>query len=191
MPDTTLQEIREILKEVSGSQKETEKRFRETDAKFKETDARFKETDKRINNAFRLFETQWGKLIESLVDGDLIRLLRERSIEVTDTSTRRKGKKNDIDYEFDIIAHNGHEIVIVEVKTTFRVKYVKKFLEQLKVIKQLLPEYKAFKVYGAVAFLNEADDAATFAEKKKLFVIRATGDSAAITNAADFVPKAW
>jgi len=184
MPGTELQEIKEILRELSLSQKET-------DAKFKETDTKFKETDKQIKKAFRLFESQWGKLIESLVEGDLLRLLQERNIEVTDTSTRRKGSRNGLDYEFDIIAHNGNEIVIVEVKTTLRARYVKKFISQLKMIDQLLPEYKDYKVYGAIAYLQEVDDAARYAEKKKLFVIKATGDSAAITNAADFVPKAW
>ena len=161
---------------------------KETDAKFKETDARFKETDKRINDAFRLFETQWGKLIESLVHGDLIRLLQERGIDVDYTSTNVKGKKKGHNFEFDIIAHNGDEIVVVEVKTTLRVKHVKQFLQQLKGFKELLPKYEKTKVYGAIAFLNEADNAATFAEKKKLFVIRATGDSAAIINEEGFVP---
>lgn len=36
-------------------------------------DTKFKETDKRIKEGFELFEGQWGKLIESLVEGDLIR----------------------------------------------------------------------------------------------------------------------
>jgi hypothetical protein len=52
----------------------------------------------------------------------------------------------------------------------------------------LLPKYEKTKVYGAIAFLNEADNAATFAEKKKIFVIRATGDSTAIVNEEGFVP---
>lgn len=177
MPGTEFQEIKEILRELSLSQKET--------------DAKFKETDKQIKKAFHLFESQWGKLIESLVEGDLLRLLQKRNIEVTDTSTRRKGSRNGMDYEFDIIAHNGNEIVIVEVKTTLRARYVKKFISQLKIIDQLLPEYKDYKVYGAIAYLQEVDDAARYAEKKKLFVIKATGDSAAITNAEDFVPKVW
>ena len=87
---TEIQEIKELLKGLVVAQKETDAKFRETDAKFKETDAKFKETDRRINKAFELFEGQWGKLIESLVEGDLIRLLRERGIDVHETSMRRK-----------------------------------------------------------------------------------------------------
>ena len=45
MPGTELQEIKEILRELSLSQKET-------DAKFKETETKFKETHKQIKKAF-------------------------------------------------------------------------------------------------------------------------------------------
>ncbi len=202
MPGTELQEIREILRELSISQKETDAKFKETDAKFRETDKQItrttvemeklsKSTDKRINKAFNLFESQWGKLMESLVEGDLVNILRGKGIQVMRTSTRVKGVRDGHNYEFDIIAHNGNEIVVVEVKTTLRVKHVKQFISQLKQIKEWIPEYQLYKVYGAIAYLREQDDAAKYAEKKRLFVIRATGDSADITNADDFVPKAW
>ena len=205
MESARSKEQAEILKEQAKRSKEQSERFKELDKlfektgkmfdetrkMFKETDAKFKETDKQIKNAFDLFEGQWGKLMESLVAGDLVRLLRERGIQITDTSTRRKGKKQGENYEFDIIAHNGTEIVIVEVKTTLRVKYVKKFLEQLKKVKEWLPEYKNFSIYGAIAFLDEQEDSALYAQKQELFVIKATGDSASIVNDANFKPKAF
>ena len=61
-----------------------------------------------------------------------------------------------------------------------RAKHVKQFIQQLKGFKELLPKYKKTNVYGA-----------TYAEKKKLFVIWATGDSAAIVNAEDFEPRVF
>ena len=82
--EVEIQEIKQLLKELVLSQKET-------DNKFKETDIKFKETDKRIKAAFDLFEGQWGKLMESLVEGDLIKLLQAKGINVHDTSMRRKG----------------------------------------------------------------------------------------------------
>ncbi len=68
--------------------------------------------------------------MESLVEGDLIRLFQERGIDVHETSPRRKGTQNGEQFEFDIIAHNGNEIIIVEVKTT---------LTQFLQLKQKLP----------------------------------------------------
>ena len=188
---TTFDEIKELLKELALSQKETDAKFKETDAKFKETDAKFKETDKRIKKAFDLFEGQWGKLMESLVEGDLVRLLQSRGIAVHDTSMRRKGSHEGKNFEFDIIAHNSNEIVIVEVKTTLRVQEVQDFLEKLDHAKTWLEEYKDYNIYGAVAYLREESGSATYAEKKKLFVIRATGKSATIINEEHFVPRAF
>ena len=129
--------------------------------------------------------------MESLVEGDMVRLLRDRGIMIRDTSSRRKGAYQGQNYEFDIIAHNGDEIVVVEVKTTLRVKHVQKFIDQLSHIRTWLPEYKHFKVYGAVAFLRAEEESELYAERQELFVIQATGNSASIVNDVHFVPKAF
>lgn len=165
--------------------------FQETDKKFKETDKKFQETDKKLNQLERLFASQWGKLVESLVEGDIITILNQRGIEVTDTIKRRKGRRDGVDYEFDIIAINGSEIVIVEVKTTLRPEDIIIFLKKLNQVKNWMPEYAEKRIYGAVAFISEDAGTAAMAEKKGLFVIRATGDSASIVNMNDFTPKIW
>lgn len=89
----------------------------------------------------RLFTSQWGKLVESLVEGDIITILNQRGIQVTDTLKRRSGRRDGIDYEFDIIAINGSEIVIVEVKTKIRPEDIRNFLKKLKQAKNWMPEY--------------------------------------------------
>lgn len=189
--EVTFNEIKRLLKELAISQKETDIKFKETDAKFKNTDAKFIDTDKQIKRAFDLFEGQWGKLIESLVEGVLINLLNERGIKVHDTSMRRKGFYNGQQFEFDIIAHDGNAIVIVEVKTTLRVKHVKEFVEKLSHAKNMLHEYQNYSIYGAMAFLRAEEASDVLAAKEKLFVIKATGNSASITNTNDFVPKVF
>jgi len=187
--EVEIQDLKMLLAELIASQKDTEARFKETEARFKETADRFKDTDKRINKAFELFESQWGKLIEALVEGDLVRVLNERGIAVAETATRRKGRRGGHNYEFDIIARDTTQIVVVEVKTTLRVKHVEHFLEKMSHAKEWMAEYKNYEVLGAVAFLLAEEAADTLAEKKGLFVIRAAGDSAAIVNADDFKPR--
>ncbi|MGB4961060.1 MAG: hypothetical protein WBO36_16370, partial [Saprospiraceae bacterium] len=172
---TEIQEIKDLLKELVLSQKET-------DSKFKQTDSKFNETDQRIKKAFDLFETEWGKLVESLVEGDLIPILQSKNINVHDTSLRRKGSYNGQNFEFDIIVNTTSELIIVEVKTTLRVNDVKHFVNKLSHARLWLNEYKDFTVYGAMAFLREESGSAALAEKEKLFVIKATGNSAAIIN---------
>ncbi|MBK8056098.1 MAG: hypothetical protein IPK35_23210 [Saprospiraceae bacterium] len=203
---TEIAEIRQLLKELVISQKETDAkfkdtdakfkesrkeldaRFKETDAKFKDTDARFKETDKKVKEAFDLFTSQWGRLMESLVEGDIIRIFNQRGIKVQDTSTRRKGSYKGENYEYDIIAHNGKETVIIEVKTTLKVKDVKAFIQKLKKTRTYLRMDEDDVIYGAIAYLQADSGSEVYAQNQQLFVIRATGDSAAIVNAADFEP---
>jgi hypothetical protein len=77
------------------------------------------------------------------------------------------------------------------VKTTLRVQEVQDFLDKLDQAKTWLEEYKDYNIYGAVAYLREESGSATYAEKKKLFVIRATGKSATIINEEHFVPRVF
>ncbi|MCY4644256.1 MAG: hypothetical protein OXB88_06515, partial [Bacteriovoracales bacterium] len=85
----TSEEIWEILREVAESQKKVAESQEKTD----------KQIDKNTKNLKRLeelFTGQWGKLMESLVRGDLIRVLRERGVEVVglarETSRKHEGK---------------------------------------------------------------------------------------------------
>jgi len=132
-----------------------------------------------------------GKLVESLVEGDLIALLKQRRVDVTDTFKRRSMRRNGISYEFDIVPITANEIVIVEVKTTLRPGDIRDFLKKLKMARTWMPEYSNKKVLGAVAFLTEDSGTSALAERKGLFVIRAPKDSASIINQNDFIPKCW
>ncbi len=185
------QETAKRFQETDRKFQETAKRFQETDIKFQETDKQFKETDKKLNKLEHLFTSQWGKLIESLVAGDLIKLLNKKGIEVHYLNTRISGIYNKRQFEFDIIAQNDNETVVVEVKTTLKPDDIKDFIEDLKQIKQMMPIYKDKKVIGAVAYLQADGDAQKMAEKNGLFIIKATGSSASIVNSEGFSPKLW
>ena len=184
-----MKELRASQKELQASQKETDKQLKETDKQLKETDKQLKKTDARFNS-------QWGKLVESLVEGKLVEILNERGIEVRQTAQRVEVSYVEKDgkiqrKEFDILAVNGTEIVVVEVKTTLRPSDVSYFLEALKGFKNYCPQYKSHAVYGAVAYLRSDAKAASYSEDKGLFVIRATGDSASIMNEKGFKPRVF
>ena len=159
---------------------------------FKETANRFKETDRRFKKLEKLFGGQWSRLVESLVEGDLIKLLKNRKISVDKTMSRiRAGKESKYDYEFDILAVNGKEIVAVEVKTTLDTDDVKYFIEKLNLFKKIFPEYSDKTILGAIAYLREDSHSAKYADRQGLLVIRATGSSASITNKKTFKPKSF
>ncbi len=167
---------------------ETDRKFQETEQRFKETDKQFKETDKKIKELSYLFTSQWGRLVESLVEGAVVRLFNEVGILVQRTTERMSGSYQGENYEFDIIAHDGNEVVVIEVKTTLKPKDIKDFIAKMNRFKTYAPEYKSHRVMGCVAYLKSDPGARTMAEKSGLFVIRATGDSASLVNAKDFKP---
>ena len=201
----SFEEIRAILKEVSEMQREnererkkTEEMFKEnererkkTEELFKETDRQMKETDRRLKKLDELFTNQWGALIESLVEGDLISLLKERNIAVNHTLAPWPGQHNGERFEFDIVAMNGEEVVVVEVKTRLRPRDVPHFLKKLDKFTAYVPHFEDKKIYGAVAFLKAHESAQTHAARQGLFVIRATGNSASIVNEETFEPRVF
>ena len=187
----TPEEIWNILREVSKNQKETDRQFKETDRQFKETALQFKRTDKRLKQLSDLFHGKWGVLIETLVRGDLIKLLNERGISAGHTLTNLKKEHGKQKFEFDILAVNGSEVVVVEVKTILRVRDVDYFLEKMSCFTDFVPEYKGKKIYGAMAYLKANQSSNINAEDRGLFVIRALGNSASILNKQSFRPKVF
>ena len=184
-------EIRKSQRKTDEQIQETARSMKETDRQMRETDRQMRETDRRLKKAEDLFTTQWGKLMESLVSGDLVRLLDGRGIRVQRLAQRTLERRGGESYEVDILAVNGEEIVVVEVKTTLRPEDVRRFRSKLGRFKEWWSEYRDRKVYGAMAFLQAADGVALHAERQGFFVIRATGDSASIVNAEDFEPRVF
>jgi hypothetical protein len=158
---------------------------------FRETDRKFQETDSKLNKLEKLFTSQWGKLVESLVEGALLDIFNQRGILVQHTSTRNKGNYQGNSWEVDIVAKNGDAVIIVEVKTTLRPDDVKDFMDKLPQIKNWMREYAGNTVYGAMAYLSAEAGAEKMAQNKGLFVIKATGDSAYLENPADFVARTY
>ena len=212
----TPQEIWEILREISAVQQDTALRMQETDRQMQETDRRMQETDRQMQETDRrlqatdelitrqaraadrrmdkldeLFNGQWGKLIESLVEGDLTALLQRRGIAVQHTVTNPRQNYGERRWEFDIVAINGEEVVVVEVKTTLRVPDIDRFVGRLNEFPDLMPEYASRRIYGAVAYLKAYQESDVRAERLGLFVIRATGSSASITNRDGFTPRTF
>ena len=212
----TPQEIWEILREISAAQQEAERRMQATDRQMQETDRRQQETDRqmqetdrrlqatdelitrqtraadrRMDELDKLFDGQWGKLMESLVEGDLVGLLQQRGIAVQHTVTNPRQNYGERRWELDIVAVNGEEVVVVEVKTTLRVPDIDRFVGRLNEFPDLMPEYAGRRIYGAVAYLKAYQESDVRAERLGLFVIRATGSSASITNREGFTPRTF
>ena len=189
-------EIWNLIKETQKNLKEISVSHKEAKQEMKELRASQKETDRQIQKMGGRFNQRWGTFVESLVSGNLVKILQKWGIDIMQTHTRSEAQWKKPDgriqkREFDIIVANGLEVVVVEVKTTLYPKNVRTFLETLQNFKNYFPRYKSETIYGAVAYLTSEDKAHFFSEENGLFVIRATGNSASIINKEDFKPKAF
>ena len=179
----------EDTRELKAAQKEAQEAFKEEQQKTEEA---IRRTQESIDKANGNFNNKWGAFMEDLVKGDLIRLLNERDIEVDKILSRVSfsRSKKELAGELDLIAINGMEVVVIEIKTSLIQAHVDKFLKIMETFRDVFPEYKDKKVYAGVAYLDE-DGAAEYAMDRGLFVIKAPGGEAhvsTITNSSDFTP---
>ena len=189
-----VKEIWDIIKETQKNIKETQKNIKElsisqkaTDEQIKETNEQMKRTDIKLDKFIGDTGNRWGKLGENLIKGNLAQKLRKRGIKVEKVVTNAKFRG----VEFDIIAINGKETVVVEVKATLDPLDVEKFKKNMEQFKILWPNFKNQAIYGAIAFLLKSNrQAEKLAEKEGFFVISATGD-VIIKNQEGFKPKVF
>ena len=186
------EETDRLLRKTARRQEETDRLLEKTARRQEETARQMKETDRRLRKAEGLFTSDWGLLMESLVRGDLVALLRERGVHVNHTQAGRfRGRRNGEHYEVDILAENGREVVVVEVKTTLRPPHVKKLVSKLSEFAEWFPAYEGKRVLGGLGYLQCDPSLRKHAERQGLFVIRATGSSASIVNGPDFKPRVF
>ena len=203
---TSLEDLKQIIKDLSEAQRQGEvarQRLAEqvseaqqrTEAALKETQEAVKKQGENLDKASGNFNNKWGAFMEKLVKGNLIDLLQKQGIAV-DAVTRKfeiwdKNNKNKL-AEFDLLAVNGDEMVVVEVKTTLSSEKLAKFIHKLEKYKHRLPVDKRKKIYGAVAYLDSDGNAKEEAIKQGLFVIEAPrrdGEFATIANPEGFEPQ--
>ena len=174
-------ELQEIVAKLAVSQAETNRQM--------------KATDKKIKELSNLFTTQWGKLVEALVEPGCVRLFRQRGITVTRACTNQEWFREDGSKiaEVDVFLVNGGEDVAVEVKTTCQPRDIDEHIMRLEKIKALRPEYQegGKKLYAAVAALKYAAQADQYAQRKGFYVLKSTDGIVTLQNEDDFEPTAY
>ena len=173
------QTTQEAVAEIWRLFKETDAKFKETDTRldqrFKETAAEIKATDASLRRLEGLFGSQWGKLIEALVQPSVLQLFRARGIDVHYLSQRVKSQLNGRTREMDLILENTDTVVAVEVKTTLRVSDVDDFLADLAEFPTYYAKFVRDQLYGAVAGLDIVEEADRYAYRRGLFVLNVSG----------------
>ena len=194
--DRKIQENDRLLREtqekndrlLQKTQKKLEKMIEENklsaEKRAEENKLHLKQIDSRWGN-------EWGKLVEALIEGNFIDLLNKKGIKVTKANPNHKGRRHDEEKEFDIVATNGKEIVVVETKSTLTTRKVNKFLKVMGLFKEYCPEFGALTVYGGMACLKGSPEVLSYAEKHGLLVLKVSGHNAVLTNKPKFKAKVF
>ena len=181
-------EIDRQMTENAKKTAEIDQQMAETDKLLKDTIREIRKSDKKVKKFIGHTTNYWGALGENLVKGNLAKRLNEKGIKVEKVITNLENQFA----EFDIVAINGKEIVVVEVKSTLEPLDVDKFEKNLKQFNKWWGVIVGHKtIYGAMAFLiKEKHSAGDIAERRGFFVISATGD-VMIKNQKHFKPKVF
>ena len=202
----TQKEVRLTQREVQKTQKEvqkTQKEVRLTQKEVQKTQKEIRELNNSLKEANGNFNNKWGRFLENLLEGDLVKLLNKWNIKVDRIIQRFVVKRPDgtISAEYDLLAINGKEIVLVEVKTTLSKDDVGRFFKKLKEFKNLCQGYQDKTLYGAVAYMSIKNpdyskefkdlNSSETAQDKGLFLIKSPGgatDVSIIANKTGFKP---
>ena len=174
----------EMDRRFQESKEEADRTMKETKRIVQETALQLKQTDSRWGN-------QWGDLIEALIKGALVKLLNERGLKVRKAVPNYAGLYKDKAKEFDLIAADGTEIVVVETKSHLSKQKTDQFLKVMEDFKKYCPEFSALTVYAGIACLRAKPETLSYAEGKGLFVIQVSGQNAVMLNKKTFKPKVF
>ena len=177
----------EIKQLFEASRREADRRMRETDRQMKETDRELKRLAKRFGD----LGNRLGEFVEGMVRPGLVRLFRERGLELHQTFRDMSARQGKEAAQIDLMAIDETVAVAVEVKSRLTVEAVDEHLRRMEKFRRLFPRFGDLRVLAAVAGMVIDDEAAAYAEEKGLFVIGQSGDAAVLLNSNEFQPKAW
>jgi hypothetical protein len=166
--------------------------FQEVAQQQKETDRQFKETQREISRMSMMFTSNWGKLMEALIEPSALKLFKSRGIDIQRSYSNVKVESKTLEAEFDIVLANGTEVVVIEVKTTFSTSYVDEFYEKMLRFKEYFPDFSSKTVYAAVAGIKYDQGSDKYALKKGFFIIKSSGEGLLkIANTKSFKPNTF
>ncbi len=170
---------------IAQARAENDLRAAENSLSMKQLERTVAQTSREVAN----LTTRWGRFVEELVRPAVIRMFRDRGIDINQTSLRVKSEA--VKIEIDILGVNGDVVVAVECKSRLSQDDVDEMCDRLRKFKSAFPQYANYQIYGAVAGIEINESVDVYAYRKGLYVIRTSGDSVEIANDEKFKAIAW
>ncbi len=188
MSQETDRKIRELSQETDRKIRELSQ---ETDRKLREMS---QETERKIDKVSQVVGKlggRWGEFVESMVKPAVIRLFRQRGLDVHEVFHRVSSERDGLAAEIDLLVTNDQYCIAVEVKSFLSNDDVREHQARLEKFKILFPRYKTAKLMGAVAGAVIPEDVARYAYRQGFFVLGQKGENMEILNDQGFKPKIY
>ena len=184
----------EADRRVAESDRRAAESDRRADQRAAEADQRIKKLERSVENTTRAVNaltTRWGRFVEELVRPAVVRMFREKGINVTRTFLRMRSEAGNMPMEIDVFGVNGMSAIAVECKSRLSSDDVDEMCERLNNLKQSFPEYTNYRIFGEVAGIEVDDNVGRYAYQKGLYVIKPSGETVEIVNDEKFKAIAW
>lgn len=93
--------------------------------------------------------------------------------------------------EFDLMAYGDDILLVTNIYAVVDEEDIAFFAEDIHEIRDALPEFAGYKIYGAIGVLEIEPEHVKYAAKRGFFVIKKTGDTISLANRKTFKPKEW
>ncbi len=184
--DKKWQKTERFLKEKSlETDRLMKEQSRETDKRFKETERLVRDVSKNIgglnNSVGEVAEEYFFRALEKLTEVAGVKIQRVGKL---------YGQIKDLQREYDVVLFGHNALIAVEIKHKLETNDVIAYCEKsLPVLKQVFPEYAAYKVIGGMAGMTAKKDAVKLAIEKGLLVFTQSGQKLWLRNPEGFEPK--
>ena len=136
-------------------------------------------------------DNRFGELMEALIEGNVVPLFRKEGLDVERAFPRVSSRTLDDWREYDVVAVGMRDAVVVEVKTTLRVRDVPRFIARIGDFREWRPDHARPRVWGAFAYLSASAAAVRAAEAAGLYVVRVVSTTAGLVNSEGFEPRVF
>ncbi|MEO0212306.1 MAG: hypothetical protein ABIL49_00310 [candidate division WOR-3 bacterium] len=193
--DRELEELKQLYEKNIEAIRELRKLIEEDRKRAEEDRKRAEEDRKKIENLTKAISDLngiWSDYTEKVILDGFENAAKEYGLEiirpvVKPSSIKTKDGDN---YEIDGLAVGRDFVIIIETKTTVRENSLKQLEKNINRFLEFYPEYRNYKLYGAIAGIKISEDIKNLAEKKGFFVIEhKDGKDVRILNSKNFKPK--
>ncbi|MEZ0329547.1 MAG: DUF3782 domain-containing protein [Dissulfuribacterales bacterium] len=143
----TQEDVLNFFDEIKELYKETDLKFKETDRRFQKTDRLIRETRKAIGE----LGNRLGEFVEEMVRPAVVRLFRERGIDVHEVHGDVVAIRDEESMEIDLLVVDNTDVIAVECKSHLSTSNVNEHIERLERFKRMFSRYADMRVMSAVS----------------------------------------